>query len=228
MTWSDLLFMHWRVPEEALRRLVPAALEIDRFQGEAWLGVIPFYMTDVRPRWTPPVLASRFLELNVRTYVRHNGRAGVWFFSLDAASRLGVWAGQRFFCLPYQFAEMSQISRGDLIVYKSRRAAAPDVQLECEYKPRGPQYHASPGSLDSWLTERYCLFAASSSGQLFRGDIEHAPWPLQAAEAEVEINTMTGPLGIALRSEAPLLHFARRLDVRAWALTRSGSSGVAQ
>jgi len=224
MTWNDLLFMHWRVPEKALRNWIPAGVEIDRFEGEAWLGVIPFYMTDVRPRWMPSAVASSFAEVNVRTYVRHNGRPGVWFFSLDAASRFAVWGARRFFYLPYHFASMSKHTRGDLVAYQSRRAAAPEIRLACQYKPCGASYRATAGSLDSWLTDRYCLFAANKRGQIFRGDIHHAPWPLQPAEAEVEINTMTNPLGLALPSEAPLLHFAKRLDVRAWALTRSGSS----
>jgi uncharacterized protein YqjF (DUF2071 family) len=221
MTWNDLLFMHWPVKESALRTLVPAALDIDLFDGSAWIGVIPFYMTNVRPRLFPRALALRFAELNVRTYVRHRGRSGVWFFSLDAASRLAVWAARRFYYLPYEFAEMSTASAGDRVEYRSRRASAPAVELVCRYRAVGSPFHAGAGSLDSWLTDRDCLFAANREGAIFRGDIHHEPWPLQRAEVEIEANTMVSPLGLTLPPDRPVLHFAKRLDVDAWSLVRS-------
>ena len=222
MSWNDLLFMHWPVSDKALRSLVPAELEIDLFEGQAWLGVIPFVMTDVRPRCIPSVLAANFPELNVRTYVRFKGKAGVWFFSLDAASRLAVWTARQFFHLPYRFARMSSSFSREFIEYRSQRVGVPDVQLLCRYKPVGSAVRFRPETLDSWLTERYCLFAANASGQIFRGDIYHEPWRLQSAEVEIMANTMTSPLGLTLPREMPLLHFARRLDVLAWALVRAG------
>ena len=222
MRWSDLLFMHWPVKVSTLRSLVPANLEIDVFDGQAWLGVIPFLMSDVRPRFAPSVLAFRFPELNVRTYVRHRHKAGVWFFSLDAASHLAVWTARRFYHLPYQFAKMSTFSSGEFIEYQSQRAGVTDAQLRCRYRPVGAPMHFHAGSLDSWLTDRYCLFATNRRGEVFSGDIHHEPWPLQPAEVEIQANTMTAPLGIALPREMPLLHFAKRLDVHAWSLTRCG------
>jgi uncharacterized protein YqjF (DUF2071 family) len=218
MTWNDLLFMHWRVPVDALRPLVPPGLQIDRFDGDAWIGVIPFHMTDVRPRLLPSPFASNFPELNVRTYVRRKDKAGVWFFSLDAANRLAVWTARRFFHLPYQFAEMFTSCTDDVVRYRSRRAEAFSVELKCEYKAIGPVFHSVGGTLEHWLTERYCLFSTNSRGEIFRGDIHHEPWPLQLAEAEIEANTMTVPIGITLPLERPLLHFAKRLHVRAWLL----------
>jgi uncharacterized protein YqjF (DUF2071 family) len=224
MSWNDLLFMHWPVEEIALRSLVPADLQIDLFDGEAWLGVIPFVMTDVRPRFIPAVFALGFPELNVRTYVRYKDRAGVWFFSLDAASRLAVWMARRFFQLPYQFARMSASFSGEIVEYRSQRVGEPGVQLLCRYKPVGSPVRFSPGTLESWLTERYCLFAANARGEIFRGDIYHEPWRLQSAEVEIEANRMTSPLGLTLPPVVPLLHFARRLDVVAWPLVRAGAS----
>jgi len=223
MSWNDLLFMHWRVDEKILRNVVPADLEIDLFEGEAWLGVIPFVMTDVRPRFIPSVFASNFPELNVRTYVRYREKAGVWFFSLDAASRLAVRAARRFFHLPYQFARMAASFDGESIEYRSQRAGRPGVQLLCRYKPVGPAVRFRSETLDSWLTERYCLFAANPVGEVFRGDIYHEPWQLQPAEVEIEANTMTAPLGLTLPHEMPLLHFAKRLDVLAWPLIHPGA-----
>lgn len=218
MTWNDLLFMHWPVKESMLRRLVPAGLDIDLFEGSAWVGVIPFYMTNVRPRFLPRGLALEFAELNVRTYVRHRGQSGVWFFSLDAASRLAVWAARRFYYLPYEFATMTAVSAGDAVKYRSQRESSPEVQLACRYKAIGPTFRAGAGSLDSWLTDRYCMFAANREGEIFRGDIHHEPWPLQRAEVEIETNTMVSPLGLTLPSDEPLLHLAKRLDVKAWSL----------
>jgi uncharacterized protein len=218
MTWNDLLFMHWRVPVEELRPLVPPGLQIDCFDGDAWIGVIPFHMTDVRPRFLPSPFASSFPEVNVRTYVRRKDRAGVWFFSLDAANRLAVWTARRFFHLPYQFAEMSTSCRDEVVSYRSRRAEAFSVELKCQYRAIGPMFHSVGGTLEHWLTERYCLFSTNSRGEIFRGDIHHEPWPLQLAEAEIEANTMTAPIGITLPKARPLLHFAKRLHVRAWSL----------
>lgn len=224
MTWNDLLFMHWPVHESVLRHLVPAGLEIDRFDGQAWIGVIPFYMSDVRPRGVPSVLASEFPELNVRTYVRFRDQAGVWFFSLDAASRLAVWGARRFFHLPYHYATMSTSSDREIVAYRSRRAGAPEVRLVCQYMPKGPPVHFAPGTLEFFLAERYCLFTEDPRGDLLRGDIRHEPWPLQRAEVEMEINTMTSPIGLTLPRQDPLVHFAKQLDVLAWKLERADSS----
>jgi uncharacterized protein YqjF (DUF2071 family) len=221
MRWHDLLFMHWPVPVETLRPLVPPALEIETFDATAWIGVVPFRMTGVRPRFTPafPGL-SRFPELNVRTYVTHGGRPGVWFFSLDAANRLAVWTARGTFHLPYFFARMSAVERGDWICYRSERiqGGAPSAKFAGRYRPAGEVFHAASGRIDHWLTERYCLYAVDHANRLYRGEIHHRPWPLHHAEAEVECNTMTEPLGVRLHGAKPLLHFARRLDVVAWRL----------
>jgi uncharacterized protein YqjF (DUF2071 family) len=221
MTWHDLLFMHWPVPENALRPHVPQNLIIELFDGTAWLGVIPFHMSGVRLRGIPRLFGMAFPELNVRTYVRHGGRSGVWFFSLDAASRLAVWAARRFFKLPYQLAAMSVSTQRHTYHYTSRRVSESEVLLKCAYEPHGAPFHSDPGTVEHWLTERYCLFAANHRGEIFRGDIHHQRWPLQPARVEVEANTMTSPLGISLPREVPFIHFAKRLDVVAWALERS-------
>jgi len=210
--WHDLLFLHWRVPAGALRPLVPAPLALDTREGSAWLGVIPFRMTGVRRRGWPWGLS--FCELNVRTYVVAEGKPGVWFLSLDAASALAVWAARRWFHLPYYRARMACREQDGWIAYRSERVhrhAAP-ARLEMEYRAAGAPFRAPPGSLAAWLTERYCLYAASRDGRLFRGEVHHAPWPLQPGEARIARNAMH-PL---VPQSAPLVHFARTLDVLVW------------
>ena len=224
MRWHDLLFMHWPLEPAALAPLLPSGLTLDTFEGRAWLGIVPFRMTGVRPRLTPalPWLAA-FPELNVRTYVTLPGpdgpRPGVWFFSLDAARWLAVRVARATFGLPYFHAAMRCEAEGEAIAYSSyRRAGAgrPAADFVGRYEPAGPPRVAERGSLDDFLTARFCLYALDRQGQLRRAEVDHAPWPLQPARAAIETNTMAAPLGLRLPREEPRLHFARFLDVRAW------------
>jgi uncharacterized protein YqjF (DUF2071 family) len=219
MNWHDLVFMHWPVPADTLRPLLPPRLELDTFDGNAWLGVVPFYMTDVRPRAFPKSFASAFPEINVRTYVRYRERFGVWFFSLDAASRLTVLGARRFYRLPYWLATMTYARHGSEIGFESRRQRDERVGIACRYRGIGAPFEATPGSLEYFLTERYCLFSADREGGLYCGEIHHRPWTLQPAEAEIRMNTMADPIGLSLGAH-PLLHFSQRLDVVAWTLDR--------
>ena len=219
MRWHDLLFAHWRIETQALRALVPASLEIDRFDGSAWIGVVPFRMTGVRPRFVPPIpWLSAFPELNVRTYVTTGGRAGVWFLSLEAARWLAVVAARAAFHLPYVHARMRCVERDGWIEYASerldhgRRGARP-AAFRARYRPTGPSSRAVESSLAHFLTARDCLYALDSSGALLRGEIDHLPWPLAPAEAEIDHNTMLAAHGLETPHEPPLLHFARRLEV---------------
>ncbi|HEX4997361.1 MAG TPA: DUF2071 domain-containing protein [Terriglobia bacterium] len=221
MSWHNLLFMHWPVSPDLLRPLIPPALELDTFDNQAWLGIVPFTMTNVRPRWFPEFLGSAFPEINLRTYARRGHRSGVWFFSLDAADWLAVWAARRAYHLPYWLAEMSAEQVSGWTHFKSRRAADPGVKISCRYRPTGPPFRSLPGSLEYWLTERYCLFSANRRGGVFVGEIHHRPWPLQPAEVELTENTMAGPIGATLPASQPLLHYAERLDVVAWGLERA-------
>lgn len=212
MSWHDSLFAHWPIDAAALRPLIPAQLEVDTFDGQAWIAVVPFRMTGVRHHLFPFPMA--FPELNVRTYVRHKEHRGVWFFSLDAASWLTVRGARLTFGLPYFDAEMSCVVEGDSVAYQSCRSHRGDseARLKMSYRPVGDVFHAQPGSLEEFLVERYCLFS-KRRGEVLRGDIEHHPWPLQLALAEVEENTMVDGLGLSLPNRPPLLHFAKRLDV---------------
>lgn len=220
--WHDLLFMHWRVDPDQIRRLIPTGLEVDTFDGSAWVGVVPFRMSGVRFRRTPPFPGtSAFPELNVRTYVTKDDRPGVWFFSLDAASTLAVWAARRWFHLPYFRAQFAlNQSEDGTIDYRSRRThrGASSADLRVSYRPTDKVFQAQPDSIESFLTERYCLYAFDGR-RIFRGEIDHYPWPLQPAEAQIKLNTMAAASAIALPNEKPLLHFSRFQDVRIWGLT---------
>ena len=218
--WHDLLFAHWPVAPQALRALIPPHLEIDTFAGQAWLGVVPFRMSGVRPRGVPPMPGlSRFPELNVRTYVQRDAKPGVWFFSLDAANALAVWAARKAFHLPYFFAAMQCQEKEGWIHYRSTRkhCGAPSALLQARYRGVGETFNAQPGTLEHFLTERYCLYTSDRQGRIIRCEIHHPAWPLQLAEASFQQNTMAVAAGISLADQHPqLLHFARRQEVAVW------------
>lgn len=225
--WHDLLFAHWPVSPSSLREMVPRSLTLDTWNGQAWIGVVPFRMSGIRPRFLPPLpWLSAFPELNVRTYVLANGKPGVYFFSLDAANPVAVRFARRFFHLPYFDARMELLDRGAEIEYRSSRThkGAPKAEFDALYRPVGSVYASQPGSLEHWLTERYCLYAVAAGERVFRADIQHVPWPLQPAEAEFSLNAVSP---IELPGIPPLLHFSRRLEVVVWWPTplenRSGS-----
>jgi uncharacterized protein YqjF (DUF2071 family) len=218
-SWHDLLFAHWPVDAAMLRSHIPADLKIDTFDGHAWLGIVPFSMSDVRLRWAPPLPGlSAFPELNVRTYVTAQDKPGVWFFSLDAASALAVAAARISFHLPYFRARMLCRETGGWIQYESRRThrGAPSAVLDARYRPTSERCKAPRGTLEHFLTERYCLYSAAS-GRIYRGEIHHPPWQLQAAEALFMRNSLAEAAGLTLPGEPPLLHFSGRQDMVAWA-----------
>ena len=224
-TWHDLLFAHWPVEPDLVRAMIPAGLELDTFDGQAWIGVVPFRMSGVRPRFTPSLpWISAFPELNLRTYVKRGEHSGVWFFCLEAARLAAVQVARSWFHLPYFHARMSCSAVGDELEYKSvriHRGARP-AEFCARYGPVALVERAIPGSLECWLTERYCLYAVDGRAAIWRGDIHHVPWPLQEAAARIDTCTLAEAHDIALPRIAPHLRFARRLDVRIWAPVRCG------
>jgi hypothetical protein len=222
--WNDLLFAHWRVPAVQVAALLPAGLQVDTFQGSAWLGVVPFWMDRIKFRGLPAIPGARsFPELNLRTYVRESrtGTAGVYFFSLDAGNLLAVAAARMFYHLPYYWAEMrlEQKSEREFLYFSRRRFAKKPVIFEARYKGLGPTRRLAesrPGSIEYFLTERYCLFSRNGAGQVVRANVHHVPWPLEDAEAEIERNDLAEAIGITLPDEAPVLHYSRRLAVYVW------------
>jgi uncharacterized protein YqjF (DUF2071 family) len=218
-TWRDLLFAHWALDPAALRPAVPAQLPIDTFDGRAWIAVTPFEVTGLRLHGTPPLpRLSRFAETNVRTYTTVDGKPGIWFFSLDAASRLAVAAARLTYRLPYFHGRMSIERAAGQVAYATRRTAG-EAALRLRYRATGPPRRAAPGTLEYFLTERYCLYTVVG-GTVRRTEIHHPPWALAQATAEIERNTMAAPLGFDLSADEPLLHFAARQDVVIWAPKR--------
>jgi hypothetical protein len=202
--------MHWRVDEDAVRELVPDSLDLDTHDGSAWIGVTPFRVTGLRLHGLPPApVLSSFPEVNVRTYVTHEDKPGIWFFSLDADSAWAVEAARLTYRLPYHHAKIEIGRRGEWIDYRSERVGA---KLDASYRGLGA---IEPGATEEFLTERYCLYT-EHRGALHRAEIHHAPWPIQRAEAELRENTMSR---VALEGE-PLLHYSARQDVVIWALER--------
>ena len=213
-TWEDLLFAHWPIAAHELRQRVPEPLSIDTFGGSGWLAVTPFRITGLHARGLPALPGlSRFPELIIRTYVA-GAKPGVYFFSLDAGNALAVAFARRFYGLPYFRATMEVRSSGSGVSYRSRRHQG-SAELDAVYEPSGDVFRSAPGSLEHFLTERYCLYTVKG-GAVFRTDIAHVPWPLQPARAEFRRNTMAEPVGFSLTSPPQLRHFARRLDVRVW------------
>jgi uncharacterized protein YqjF (DUF2071 family) len=215
--WSDLLFAHWPVAPEVMRPLVPNALDLDTFEGTCWLAVTPFELW-ARPRGLPTL--SHFPELNCRTYVTYRGKPGVFFFSLDAGSRFAVWGARTFYRLPYFYSRMRKQSAADGIHYVSRRPEREAVFMG-QYQSNGTVRRSEKGSLEHWLTERYCLYTCMQE-RVYHAEIHHVPWPLQEATCEIQQNTIAAAAGIRLPETAPLLHFSRQLDVLIWPLRRAG------
>jgi uncharacterized protein YqjF (DUF2071 family) len=217
-TWEDLLFAHWRVPLEDVRHYIPQGLEVELHDGSAWLGIVPFRMTAIRARGMLPLPGvSSFLELNVRTYVRTaDGKPGVWFLSLDASSRLAVLAARRAYRLPYFHARMAHDRADGWADVECKRLGERGKVFSGRYRAAGETFQAEAGSLEWFLTERYCLYTTDASGALHRAEIHHEPWPLQPAEAEIEL-TSIAPLD--LRGE-PVCHVSQRQDVVVWPLER--------
>jgi uncharacterized protein YqjF (DUF2071 family) len=216
-TCHDLLFAHWPIKTRDIRTRVPAAFELDLYKGTAWIGIVPFHMTNVAPRGLPSLpWVSEFPEINVRTYVRADNRPGVYFLSLDAGSALAVQATRLLLNLPYYSASMRVEPYGAVVHYDSRRDGTDAAMFTATYGPTGPAVLAAEGSLDHFLTERYCLYHVDHSGAPYRLDIHHPRWPLQPAAADLTRNSMAEVNGIALPDRTPLLHYVKRQDMVAW------------
>lgn len=221
--WHDLLFIHSPIAPEVLRPLLPPQLELDTFDGQAWVGIVPFRATHTSFRWLPPFpLLSHFPEVNVRTYVTMQGIPGVYFFSLDAGSPLAVLGARTVFHLPYFFARMRIKHQQETIYYWSQRMGTrkPAPAYEASYHPNGPVFFAQRGTLEYWLIERYCLYTVTEKNRVYRVDIHHDPWPLQSAGEASKSNTMASAQGIPLPDQPPLLHYAQHQDVLFWPLRR--------
>ena len=215
--WHRLLFAHWSVDPDKLCPLVPPMLELDVREGRCWIAVTPFYLAGLRARGLPAIPGTAaFPELNVRTYVTFGGKPGVYFFSLDAGSVMAVMGARMFYALPYFYAAMRVRYAKEAVHYISaRNHMGKSAAFEGDYRPDGAAVTPSPGSLEHFLVERYCLYAVQAR-RVYRAEIHHIPWPLQPAQAIITTNTVALAAGIELPPEPPLLHFARHLEVLVW------------
>jgi uncharacterized protein len=219
-SWNELLFVHYRCDAALLRSLVPPELKIQEFDGSSWIGIVPFQMNHVMRRPLPDIPGfSNFLELNVRLYVEYEGVPGVWFLSLDATNPLVVWGGQRFFGLPYMNADIeampTPIGEGH---YRSlRQSRIAPAEFEVHFKTFGEDHFAKPGTLEHFLTERYCFYSVMKNG-LHRSEVHHWPWPLKKVTGEVLQNSLLEPHlnGNKISDQEPLFHFSHGVDVVCW------------
>jgi uncharacterized protein YqjF (DUF2071 family) len=218
-SWHDLLFAHWSWPLDTIRAVVPKELPVDSFEGRAWVGVVPFYLRGLRARYLPALPGmSDFPELNLRTYVTIDGKPGVYFFSLDAANKLAVLAARSAFHLNYYHALMSVTRAQGHITYLSRRtdARGAPADFSARYRATGKGFRAQPGTLEYFLVERYCLYAVSPSGRVYRLEIHHKPWLLQPAEAQIDARSLLQSAQLTLPAEKPLLHFSAVQEMVGW------------
>lgn len=219
--WHDLLFMHWPVSPDRIRSLLPERLEVQTFEGRAWIGLVPFTMSHIRRLPLPPIPGtSRFHECNVRTYVTCHGRPGVYFFSLDASHGIACAFARRYWHLNYIHSAIQAQHERRRYVYHLGRVREPAITLHCEWWRGGRRATSEPGSLDHFLTERYAMFAADRAGRIWEGRIWHHPWPLRNAELIELEDTLLRASGIEIdRAEQPVLHHCDELQAEAWPLT---------
>jgi uncharacterized protein len=221
-SWGKLLFMHWRIDEQLLRPLIPAELTIDTFDGSAWIGVVPFTMWDIRafPPYVPAVpWLNAFHELNVRTYVYKDGEPGVWFFSLDANNAAAVLGARKLYFLPYYNAKIELSQTNAEIDYESVRSEEPAAEFRATWSIGEALPKTEPGSIDFFLTERYCLYS-ERKGRIYQSRIHHQPWPLRRAKVSSYESTMIEVLGLKTPEGEPLLHYCEELSVLIWPLRK--------
>jgi uncharacterized protein YqjF (DUF2071 family) len=224
--WAELGFLHWPVPVAALRGLVPDALTIDTYEGQAYVGVIPFTVTGARPMLMPPLpWVSDFHEVNVRTYVHLDGAdPGVWFFSLDASNPVMVAAARALFRLPYHHARMEMDVDAGGVDFRSERASLESAVFAARYEPLGRAEAPAVGSLEYFLAERYLLYTTADR-RLWQAQVHHEPYPLQGARVEVMVEGLVDAAGIARpEGQPPLAHFAREVHVEIFALRDVGGA----
>jgi uncharacterized protein YqjF (DUF2071 family) len=222
--WNDLLFAHWPVPLASLSALVPEGLQVDTFEGSAWLGIVPFWLDRIKLRGVPPIPGARsFPDLNLRTYVQDQdtGTRGIYCFSLDASSLMAVAAARLFYHLPYYWADMRLDQTADReISFSSRRLFSKQkVIFNARYRGLGPNHKLAEhvaGTFESFMMERSCLFSVNNAGQAIRANLHSVPWPLEDARAEIERNDLASAIGIELPNQEPVLHYSRRLAIYIW------------
>jgi uncharacterized protein len=229
--WAELLFLHWAVDATALRARLPAGVELDTFEGKAYVGIVPFTVTGARPTWLPPLpYVSEFHEVNLRTYVHRQGRdPGVWFFTLDASNPIVVQTARTLFKLPYRNADVEMtVEEPDpskprpadarrWIQFRSRTVKGDRPELDVRYGPAGAPSPAAAGTLEHFLLERYILYT-ESGGALYRARVHHEAYPAQPAVVPVLRENFLPMLGLSRPERPPLAHYAREVHVDVYPL----------
>lgn len=212
-TWKHLLFAHWSVPADAMRAVVPPELELDLWDGRAWVGVVPFAMQDIRPAWVPEAFAMDFLETNLRTYVSYRGEPGVFFFSLEASSLLAVKAARWGWGLPYFHADMSASFEGEEKAASSRRSGDPSATLDTRFVVEDALGPSAPSSFEFFLLERYYLFNLRR-GAVWKGHVHHVPYPAHRARVLSMSCGLVGAAGLpAVTTPPEVAHYSPGVDV---------------
>ncbi|GAC1540338.1 MAG: DUF2071 domain-containing protein [Candidatus Velthaea sp.] len=222
MQWRDVLFAHWRTDAGLLQRTLPAGVTLDCYDDTAWLSVVPFRMSRVRPRGLPVLPGfGDVLEINLRTYVRIGDLRLVWFYSLDAASPIVVRSARTFTGLPYFDATIATSERDGEISYTSRRTgrASSPARFRARYRPQAAVFAAQPGSLPAFLHERYG-FVTQRGRALVYGEVRHAPWIMSDATISIADNTLGDTIGHPLPAVPDACFFARGMRVQATAVRR--------
>jgi hypothetical protein len=216
----DVLFAHWPIDPERLRSRVPEPLELDTFDGRAWLGVLAFEVAETGLMSLPFSLPRSFLQLTFRTYVRYEDTPGVHFFSSDTSDRLGTTLGERFLRVPLYHADMSLTSQGDSFAFRSRRTepGAPPVRFEADYQPKGEPFQAASGSFEEFFVERHRYFPVTDGAReaVYEGEVQRDPWDLSDANATIKRNTLFRALGLGTPEEEPVFTYSPGFTSTTW------------
>ncbi|MBB6443954.1 YqjF family protein [Bacillus benzoevorans] len=215
--WEDVLFLHWPVSPDLLTPHLPQSLQLDLYDGTAWIGMVFFQVKGMRPRLLPAVpFISSYLQLNVRTYVTYKGRSGVYFFRLTVDSILACFLAKTWYSLPFMMAEIKMDSQGDDIHMVSKRKIGKfEERMSCSYTPEASVFHTQMNTLDHWLFERYCSWNMRQ-GTLLRIDIHHTKWNLQKAAAVIRSNTVTDFLTAKISQNNPIVHYSSAKQALFW------------
>lgn len=214
MTWKGGLFIHWPFDPEQIRPHVPAPLELDTYNGRAWVTLLPFVLSDAGLRFSPSFTRMTFPELNFRTYVRFDDTSGLYFFSVDVGQRLVPFVVGGTSRLPCYYADMDVQMRGDQIDFRSvrKQKKEPSVRFTASYRPSGPVYRAEPGTLDYWLTERRRMYDPVGKDVLY-AEIAHDPWPLQPADVTIRANSMFEKSSLPSPKDDSRVHYSDRRSI---------------
>jgi uncharacterized protein YqjF (DUF2071 family) len=222
-SWSNVLFIHWPISAELLRPHIPRSLEIDTFDGTAWMSVVVFVMEGIYLRGLSALsVTPKFAEINVRTYVHLDGKPGVYFMSLDVGDLASLMIAKRWYRLPYKAAQISFQKEGRTFLCQSLRKGKSNVPIgfHGNFIPLSGVYLSKKEMFDYWLTERYCFFSANKRGNIYGGEIHHQPWPLQKVEIEICRNSLFTPFQFDLSEEKTIAHFSKGLDTLFWNIKR--------